>query len=72
MISSAIVEREEKSRQLQDRVKSLCTRWEDPIETDVTPTHEATFILLQRELVTSSGLPICFRGAPRSRTDEQP
>ena len=49
----SVVEREEKSCQLQDRVKSLCTRWEDPIEADVTPTHEATFILLQRELVTS-------------------
>ena len=46
-------EREEKSRQLQTRLKLLCARWEDQIEKDVTPTHEATFLLLQRELVAN-------------------
>ena len=47
------VERKEKSRQLQDRVKALCTRWEDTIEKDVTPSHQGTFILLQRELANN-------------------
>lgn len=47
------VGRKEKSRQLQDRIQSLCTRCEDTIEKNVTPGHEETFILLQRELVTN-------------------
>ena len=47
------VQREQKSCQFQDRLKSLCPRWQDLIEKNVTPTHEETFILLQRELVTN-------------------
>ena len=45
--------REEKSRQLEDRVQSLCTRRDETIVKDVTPGHEETFILLQRELCTN-------------------
>jgi transposase len=47
------VRREEKSRELQARVQSLCTRSEDTIVQDVTSGHEETFILLQRELVNN-------------------
>jgi len=47
------VEREEQSARLQERIKSLCTRSDDLIEADMKKTHEETFILLQRELVTS-------------------
>ena len=51
-------EREAKVRELEARVQSLCTRWEEPIVKDVTtadktPLDVETFILLQRELVTN-------------------
>ena len=47
------VGREEKSRELQARVQSLCTRSEETIVKNVTSEHEETFILLQRELSTN-------------------
>lgn len=45
--------REAKARELEARVQSLCTRWEEPIVKDKTPADVETFILLQRELVTN-------------------
>jgi hypothetical protein len=47
------VGREKKSRELQARVRSLCTKSEIPIIKKVTPEYEKTFILLQRELVNN-------------------
>ncbi len=47
------VGREEKSRELQARVQSLCTRSEETIVKNVPPEHEATFIVVQRELSTN-------------------
>ncbi len=50
--------REAKARELEARVQSLCTRWEETLVKDETPTDVEAFILLQRELVTN--LPCLF------------
>ena len=50
--------REAKARELEARVQSLCTRWEETLVKDETPADVEAFILLQRELVTN--LPCLF------------
>ncbi len=45
------VGRAEKVRELQEMIRSLCTRQGEAIVKDVTNDHEATFIRLQNELV---------------------
>jgi len=45
------VGRESKAQQLQENIRSLCTRHGETIDKDATPDHEATFIRLQNELV---------------------
>lgn len=45
------VGRPEKVRELQEMIRSLCTRRGETIAEDVTDDHEATFIRLQNELV---------------------
>ena len=45
------VGRESKAQQLQDKIRSLCTRHGETIVKDVTPDPEATFIRLQNELL---------------------
>lgn len=45
------VGREFKAHELQEKIRSLCTRHGETIVKDVTPDPEATFIRLQNELV---------------------
>jgi len=45
------VGRVEKVRELQEMIRSLCTRYGETITEDVTADHEAIFIRLQNELV---------------------
>jgi transposase len=45
------VGRRAKVDDLQERIRSLCTRYGEPIDKNATPDHEATFIRLQNELV---------------------
>jgi len=40
-----------KARELEEAIRSLCTRHGETIDKDTTPDHEATFIRLQNELV---------------------
>ncbi len=40
-----------KARELEEAIRSLCTRHGETIDKDATPDHEATFIRLQNELV---------------------
>jgi len=40
-----------KARELEEAIRSLCTRHGETINKDATPDHEATFIRLQNELV---------------------
>ncbi len=43
--------RESKAHELQEKIRSLCTRHGETIDKDATPDPEATFIRLQNELV---------------------
>jgi hypothetical protein len=52
------VGRREKVGQLQERIRSLCTRYGEPIDKDTTTDPEATFIRLQNEFVDN--LPCLF------------
>lgn len=52
------VGRRAKVDELQERIRSLCTRHGEPIDKDATPDPEATFIHLQNELVDN--LPCLF------------
>jgi hypothetical protein len=45
------VGRAQKARELQERIRSLCTRHGETIDENVMPDHETTFIRLQNELV---------------------
>ena len=45
------VGRATKARELEEAIRSLCTRHGETIDEDATPDHEATFIRLQNELV---------------------
>jgi len=45
------VGRESKAHELQEAIRSLCTRHGWAIDKNATPDHEATFIRLQNELV---------------------
>ena len=47
------VGRETKAHELQEKIRSLCTRHGEIIVKDVTPDPEATFIRLQNELVNN-------------------
>ena len=47
------VERQIHVAELEQRITSLCTRSDDPIEEEMKQTPEETFILFQRELVTN-------------------
>ena len=40
-------------RELEEAVRSLCTRQGEAIDKNATPEHEATFIRLRNELVTN-------------------
>jgi transposase len=53
-----------KSRELEEAIRSLCTRHGETIEKDVTPDPEATFIRLQNELVGNLGRLFVFVERP--------
>ena len=47
------VGRESRAHELQNNIRTLCTRHGETIQKNVTPDHEATFIRLQNELVNN-------------------
>ena len=59
------VGRESKAQQLQEKIRSLCTRNGETIVKDVTPEHEATFIRLQNELADNLACLFVFVEQPQ-------
>jgi len=57
-----------KARELEEAIRSLCTRHGETIDKDATPDHEATFIRLQNELVDNLDRLFVFVEHPQVET----